>query len=309
MRGKRLRQNSRLFATYRVGNGTRGNVGQEAIAHLITADPKTLSETSEISKARDSSINLQPNAILNINQQVIQVRNPLPAQGGTDPETLEQARLYAPQVFRSEQHRCITADDYKRVAERHPEVQQAAATLRWTGSWYTAFIAVKRWGNRPIDLAFQQTLLNFLERYRLAGYDLEIVTPYYVPLDIVLTIKVAAGYFASTVKQSLLEAFSNADLPNGQQGFFHPDRFTFGQPVYFSQLVKAAMQVSGVAGVYLLGQNEQSVKIKFQRWGTAARGELEDGKIPIGSLEIARLDNTASAPNNGRIAFHLEGGL
>ncbi|HEY9697917.1 MAG TPA: putative baseplate assembly protein [Trichocoleus sp.] len=308
MRGKRPQQNTQILATYRTGNGTRGNVGQEAIVHLITADPNSLSEVSETSETTNASINLQPNPFLNISQQIKQVRNPLSAQGGTDPETIEQTRLYAPQVFRSEQHRCITADDYKRVAERHPEVQQAAATLRWTGSWYTAFIAVKRQENRSIDRAFQQTLLNFLERYRLAGYDLEIVTPQYVPLDIALIIKVATGYFASTVKQSLLETFSNADLPNGQQGFFHPDRFTFGQPVYFSQIVKAAMQVSGVAGVYLPGQNDQA-KIKFQRWGTAARGELEDGKIPIGSLEIARLDNTASAPNNGRIAFHLEGGL
>lgn len=289
VRGKRPKQNSHLIATYRVGNGTQGNVGQEAIAHLIPPDPNSL----------------------NISERIIQVRNPLPAQGGTDPENIEQVRLYAPQVFHSEQQRCINADDYKRVAERHPEVQQAAATLRWTGSWYTAFIAVKRRGNQPVDSAFQQTLLNYLERYRLAGYDLKIVAPQYVPLDIVLTVKVAAGHFASTVKQSLLETFSNADLPNGQQGFFHPDRFTFGQSVYFSQVVQAAMKVSGVAGVYLPKQGMQppGEEIKFQRWGSAAQGELENGQIPISSLEIARLDNTASAPNNGRIAFHLQGGL
>lgn len=302
VRGRRPKRTVRLLADYRVGNGARGNVGQEAIAHIVTADSNTLSETT------DSSTDLQPNPILNISQQIVQVRNPLSAQGGTDPEAIEQVRLYAPQVFRSEQQRCITADDYKRVAERHPEVQQAAATLRWTGSWYTAFVAVKRRGNPLIDPAFEQALLNFLDRYRLAGYDLKIVAPQYVPLEIVLIVKVAAGYFASTVKQSLLEAFSNADLPNGEQGFFHPDRFTFGQPVYFSQVVKAAMQVSGVAGVYLPEQAEQS-EIKFQRWGTSDRGELEDGKIPIGALEIARLDNTSSAPNNGRIAFHLQGGL
>ncbi|MBD2158531.1 putative baseplate assembly protein [Leptolyngbya sp. FACHB-16] len=287
VRGKQPKQTSHLSATYRVGNGTHGNVGQHAIAHLIPADADPL----------------------NIHEQIIQVRNPLPAQGGTDPENIEQVRLYAPQVFHAEQQRCINADDYKWMTERHPEVQQASAVLRWTGSWYTAFVAVKRRGNQPIDPAFQQTLLNYLERYRLAGYDLKIVAPQYVPIDIALTVKVAAGYFASTVKQSLLEAFSNADLPNGQQGFFHPDRFTFGQSVYFSQVVQAAMQVPGVAGVYLPQQGDQPVEIKFQRWGAAAQGELENGKIPISSLEIARLDNTASAPNNGRITFHLQGGL
>jgi hypothetical protein len=302
VRGRQPRRNTRLLANYRVGNGIRGNVGQEAIAHLVTTDHNPVSELTPVTSR-------SPKSVLDISSQILRVRNPLAAQGGTEPESLEQARLYAPQVFRLEQQRCITTDDYKRVAERHPEVRQAAATLEWTGSWYTVFIAVKRQGNRPIDLAFQHALLNFLEPYRLAGYDLKIVVPHYVPLDIVLTVKVAAGYFANTVKQSLLEQFSNADLPGGQQGFFHPDRFTFGQPVYFSQMVQAAVQVPGVAGIYLPGEASSTVKVKFQRWGAAERGELEQGRIPIGTLEIARLDNTASDPNNGRIAFHLQGGL
>jgi hypothetical protein len=302
VRGRQPRRNARLSADYRVGNGIRGNVGQEAIVHLVTTDPSLLSELTPATSR-------PPKSVLDISSQILQVRNPLAAQGGTEPESLEQARLYAPQVFHLEQQRCIAADDYKRVTERHPEVRQAAATLEWTGSWYTVFIAVKRQGNRLIDLAFQHALLDFLEPYRLAGYDLKIVPPHYVPLDIVLTVKVAAGYFANTVKQSLLERFSNADLPGGQQGFFHPDRFTFGQPVYFSQMVQAAMQVPGVAGIYLPGQASSAVDVKFQRWGAAERGELEQGKIPISPLEIARLDNTASVPNNGRIAFHLEGGL
>jgi hypothetical protein len=281
-RGRQPQPNVPLTATYRVGRGTRGNVGQGAIAHLITPDPA------------ERSITL--------------VRNPLPAQGGTDPETIEQVRLYAPQVFRAEQQRCITAEDYRRIAERHPEVQLAAAILRWTGSWYTAFIAVKRQDSRPVDSAFQHTLGQFLEPYRLAGYGLAIVPPRYVPLDIALTVKLAAGFFASTVKKSLTEAFSNADLPNGQRGFFHPDRLTFGQSVYLSQVIQAAMQVAGVAGVYLPGQNG-SPQIKFQRWGAAAQDELETGRIAIGPLEMAYLDNASRETNSGRITFHLEGGL
>lgn len=304
IRGRQPQANAHLYATYRVGNGVRGNVGQEAIAHLITTGPQIPSDGSD---PGDTGGELQPRSTKNISDQISLVRNPLPAQGGVDPETLDQVRLYAPQVFRAEQQRCINADDYKQVAERHSEVDQAAAVLRWTGSWYTATIAVKRQGNRPVDLAFQQTLLNFLEPFRLAGYDLEVVSPRFVPLEIVLSVKLAKGFFASTVKKSLIEAFSNAELPNGERGFFHPDHFTFGQPVYFSQLIEAVMRVPGVAGVHMPGQEPS--KIKFQRWGAAAQGELEAGKIPIGILEIARLDNTASTSNSGRMLFHLEGGL
>ena len=78
---------------------------------------------------------------------VTSVSNPLPATGGADPEPLEHVRLYAPQAFRT-QKRAVTEADYAAFAERHPEVQKAGATRRWTGSWYTIFITVDRVGGR-----------------------------------------------------------------------------------------------------------------------------------------------------------------
>ena len=77
-----------------------------------------------------------------------------PAQGGRDPEALEDVRQYAPQAFRR-QERAVTAADYGMVSERHSEVQRAVATRRWTGSWYTMFVAVDRTGGRAIDPAFE----------------------------------------------------------------------------------------------------------------------------------------------------------
>jgi len=52
-----------------------------------------------------------------------------------------------------------------------------------------------------------------------------------VPLDIGLTVYVAAGYFRGTVKLGLIQAFSARDLPGGDRGFFHPGNFTFATPV------------------------------------------------------------------------------
>jgi len=71
------------------------------------------------------------------------VRNPLPAWGGLPAQSLEEARQYAPQAFRR-QERAVTEADYGEVAERHPEVQRAVATFRWTGSWNTVFLNVDR---------------------------------------------------------------------------------------------------------------------------------------------------------------------
>jgi len=272
--GQRPRAGSKMKAVYRVGNGRAGNVGAEAIAHLVTTG-----------------------------DGIGKVRNPLPARGGTDEESIDQVRLLAPAAFRT-QERAVTAEDYAAVAERHPEVQKAMATLRWTGSWHTMFITVDRKGGGRVDEAFETELHRFVNRFRLAGHDLEIEPPLFVPLEIIMTVCVEPEYFRDRVKQALLEIFSRADLPGGERGFFHPDNFTFGQPVYLSRVISAAMEVPGVKWVDLSGTAN-----RFRRWGKLSAGEVEEGLIRMGRLEIAMLDNNPSAPENGKIEFFMEGGI
>jgi len=116
-----------------------------------------------------------------------------------------------------------------------------------------------------------------------------------------MNVCVLPGYLRAHVKQALLEAFGTRDLPDGTRGFFHPDNFTFGQPVYLSQIVARAMQVPGV-------QNVDVPADGFARFGQAAHGEREAGIVTIHRLEIARADNDPSLPENGRIEFVMKGG-
>ena len=259
-----------LAATYRVGNGRDGNVGAEAITRLVDAP-----------------------------EGVTRVRNPLPAAGGEAPEPLADVRKYAPTAF-LRQERAVTEADYAEMAQRHPEVQRATATRRWTGSWYTMFVSIDRRGGCEVDDAFRLEMRDFLEPFRLAGHDLEIDSPRFVPLDVVLSVCVKPGFFRSDVKRALLEVFGSGSMADGQRAFFHPDNLTFGQPVYLSRLVAAAMAVPGVSFVQPLA---------FRRWGQPARGELAAGAITLDRLEIARLDNDPSLPENGKIDFKMEGGL
>jgi hypothetical protein len=163
------------------------------------------------------------------------------------------------------------------------------------------FVTVDRRGGRPVDPAFEDALREFLESFRMAGYDLEIDSPRYVSLDIALTICLKPHASRAVVKQALLDAFSNRDLPDGTRGFFHPDNLTFGRPVYLSQVIARAMDVPGV-------QSVMSVD-RFQRYGEDPHGEIDEGFIPLHRLEIARLDNDASLQEHGRFAFLLDGGL
>ncbi|MDP9342038.1 MAG: putative baseplate assembly protein [Actinomycetota bacterium] len=264
---------SGLIATYRVGNGPAGNVGAAAIAHAVTSVP------------------------------IAGVRNPLPAEGGTGPESTEQVRLFAPRAFRFPK-RAVTEQDYAEVAQRHREVQKAVARLRWTGSWHTVFVYVDRRGGRPVDDAFRDQLRSFLEGFRMAGLDLEIEGPQFVPLDIVFRVCAKAGYDPNDVRSALLTAFGTGELPAGGPAFFHPDQFTFGQPVYLSRIIARAMAVPGVEWV----DTADRAPTMFQRWGQPARGELAGGALEMAPLEIARVDNDPNAPENGRIDFVVEAG-
>jgi len=265
-----------LRATYRIGGGRAGNVGARALTRLVT----TL-------------------------DGIESVRNPLAAVGGDDPEPIERVRQFAPRAFRKQQ-RAVTEADYAEVAQRRRTVQRAAATRRWTGSWYTEFVAIDRRGGFPVDRPFRADMAAFLEPFRMAGTDVDIDPPTFVPLDVILTVCVKPGYFRSDVKADLLRRFGRGRLVDGSPGFFNPDNFSFGQPVFLSRVVAAAMDVEGVSWVDT--SHGADSKNRFGRWGQLPQAEFDEGVIPMARLEVAQLDNDPNAPENGRIDFVMEGG-
>jgi hypothetical protein len=256
-------------ATYRIGNGVSGNIGAESLFHILTKD-----------------------------NRITSVSQPLAASGGSEPESSEHVRRIAPSAFRI-QERAVTPDDYAAVAERHREVQQAAASVRWTGSWRTIFLTLDRLGGRPVDAEFEQDMRLHLERFRMAGHDVEFDAPQFVSLEVEMTVCVLPNYFRSDVKAALLKVFSNKILPDGQRGVFHADNFTFAQPVYLGVLYAAAQKVEGVRFVTIE---------KFQRLGIDSRQALDEGVLQIGRLEIARLDDDQNFPERGVFRLTLEGG-
>ncbi len=267
--GKKPDRNDEFRSTYRVGNGASGNVGADSIAHIVT-DVKGIEE----------------------------VRNPLPAKGGIDQESIEHVRQSAPWAFRT-QERAVTPEDYAEVAQRHNEVQRAVATFRWTGSWHTVFLTIDRRGGLRVDEAFEKKIRNHMEKYRMSGYDLEVDGPLFVSLEIDMNICVKPDHFRSDVKEALFQVLSNSTLPDGRRGIFHPDNFTFGQTVYVSPIIAAAQAVDGVDSVKI---------IKFQKQGIESNEALDAGKLILGRLEIARLDNDPNYPEHGVLNINVEGG-
>ncbi|WP_431970457.1 putative baseplate assembly protein [Nocardia sp. bgisy134] len=258
--GRRPPSGARFLATYRVGSGFTGNIGAEAIAHVAM-----------------------------VNDRITSVGNPLPAAGGVDPESADQVRRDAPQAFRV-QERAVTPADYAAMAERHPQVQRAVATFRWTGSWHTVFVTVDRVGGGEVTEVFEAELRSHLERYRMAGYDIEVDGPIYVALDIGVHICVHPDHFRTAVAR---------DVRRNLTELFRPDNVTFGQPVYLSPIYAAAQTVPGVASVNVH---------TFARRGHPSRPHLRTGVIAIDRLEIARLDNDPNFPERGVLALTTGGG-
>jgi len=273
--GARPREGQRYEASYRVGNGSDGNVGWNSIGHVVTTNPA-----------------------------IDKVWNPLPARGGVDPETLEEVRQKAPEDFHLNQLRAVTPDDYARFAQDYPDpnapdVLQAEGRFRWTGSWYTVFVTTDRQGGQTVDEPFRQSLRQFLEPFRLAGHDLEVEDPVYVPLELDMTVCVDQDHFRADVQKALDQQFNDRVLPDGRLGLFHPDRFTFGHTVYLSPFLAAAQAVDGV----------QSVRVtRFQRWGQDATDVHDTGKLVLHPLEIARLDADPNYPDRGVFLLNVEGG-
>lgn len=280
--GRRPALGARFTAVYRVGIGRRGNVGAEAIAVAVTKNPLR-------------GVKIIP-------------RNPMPARGGQEPEPIEEVKARAPGAARADLQRAVVAEDYARIAEtrparpgdaRKPRVQRAAASLRWTGSHYEVLVAIDPLGEPEADPQLLADVERLLSRYRRIGHDVRVVKARYVPLYIEMNVCLEPHALRSRVEAALLDAFGARELPGGGRGFFHPDNVTFGGGVYTSRLVSVAQAVEGVRSVEIT---------RLERAFEGPNGEIASGVLPLGPLEIERLDNDPANPENGVLVLHMRGG-
>lgn len=266
---------SMFHTSYRVGNGATGNVGAEAINRIVF---KTGTQ----------------------NGAGLQVRNPLPADGGRESESIEDVKLFAPHAFRRVLDRAIATDDYVAIVERDfAQVQRAAASLQFTGSHTEVIVAIDQLGVLTAEAPLLAEVTYHLERFRRIGHDVRVVSAEHVPLDVDVVVCAEPDHLREHVADAVRKALGNRRLPDGTLGFFHPDRLSFGTGVHASLIVAEIQAVDGV----------ESVRVaKLERLFQGPRGELEKGVLETGPFEIARLDNDPSLPENGLLTIEMRGG-
>lgn len=276
--GRAPRPGTRLRLAYRVGNGRSGNAGSEVVNRITH---------------RDSTL-----------PSVTRVRNPVPVTGGTDPEPVAEARLAAPRSTIRTLLRAVTAEDYATLAAAHPEVQRAAATLRWTGSWYEADVALDPAGTAVPSPSLLADVRAALHPYRRIGHDVVTRPALLVPLDVALYVLVDPHYVTAHVREALQRAFLPGHRPDGTVGLFDPSALTFGTPVRASALVALCMGVPGVRHA------EVTLLRRFRPSGAQTTGPdvPDSGELRLRPLEIPRLDGDVTRPENGRLTLRLRGG-
>lgn len=280
--GRALSDDAVVTVRYQVGRGSAGNIGPDKLTGF--EGPPWLSA----------------------------VRNPFDVTNGRDPEPRDVFLRRVPIAYRAKQKRAVTLADYVARAEALPEVSHAYARYGWTGSWRTVRVSIDPTGTTELDNETRERIRRHLDAVRLIGEDLEIRLARYVPLDIKLRLCAHPDYWPEDLAAMLEQEFSDALTPDGRPGFFHPDDWTFGQPLHASQIIGRALAVTGVGRV---------LSVSMRRWNqgfgpSTSTVTIEPEDLPLAEIdvlevqpfEVIQVANNPDHLEQGRITFTIEGG-
>lgn len=321
-------------AQYRVGNGTAGNVGAQTITYLVfrettiglgaLAPRNPLPASGGTASESMAEVRLfAPYAFRDVLERAVTANDYASLAADNARRLAERIELFVKKPSPTTALPALPKPDDPRAAfeEEPPEVgllppdicsvpfqplQNARGTLRWTGSWYEALVAVDPLGTETVSAETLAEIDAYLEPYRRIGHDLDVGAAIYVPLDLGLSICVTPSSPRGVVEAALLGVLGGGVLPDGTLGMFNPNSLTFGQGVYTSPIVAAAQAVSGVVEVTL-------TRLARYVIGSRAPGSKPDdvptsGMLAMGPFEIPQLDNNPNAPANGRLTLLLRGG-
>lgn len=227
-----------ILASYRTGGGSVGNVGARQI-NIVSRSPQLQLLAAE-------------------------VFNPVPASGGAERETIQQAVKFAPTVFSSMQ-RAVTADDYVAQARLFPGVSKARAqATNW--NFIKLYVAPTGDGELPTDI-LKRDLLAYFEDKRMLTTFLQIGDPDYINIEITASVT-AQPFFKATDVQAATESairdllsFANVE---------------FKQILYLSEVYRVIEAVPGVHDVFVS---------RFQR-SDVIQDLTSDGRILMDENEI-----------------------
>ncbi len=283
--GRELPEGAEVECTYQYGLPLDGNVGADRI---IRFDKTTV--------------------IGNPPAPAIQFRscwNPFDVTNGVDREPVHEIIRRVPEAYRYHQLRAVTLADYIARAEKIEGVSRVAARYAWAGSWRTVRVTIDPEGTTELSYELRKQVAADLNAVRLIGEDLEIRAPALVPLEINVVVCVTPGFWWEDIKFVLEQEFSAGWTPDGRMGFFHTDLWTFGQPLYASQIIGRALQVKGVehAVEQKTGSppGDPTISVSIKRWNSPFAPA--ESLTQLAHNEIIMVMNDPNHQEKGSIKF------
>ena len=194
--GQIPREGENITVEYRIGGGVDGNVAPGAITNI-----------------RDVAVDGNGDSV------PVSVTNPGWASGGSDPESAESIKLWAPRFFEA-QKRCVTQRDYDTMAMAFDDpdcgaVAKAHAVVRErSGEANVIRYYVLAYGSRAgtvalASQALKKALLKNLNQYKQLTDWLEIEDGKWREVDFSGTLTIGNGFKSATVLDSVQKALES----------------------------------------------------------------------------------------------------
>lgn len=219
-------RNNIVAKTYRIGGGGGGNVNANTITSLVRA-------LSYIDK----------------------VTNPLPASGGSDRESVDEAKARAPYTIKS-RDRAVTAEDFEMLALRaSTQLARAKCVPDRTNRGEVNLVLIPKAETRGEELTRRllpsNEILRFVKRYlddrRLVGTVVHVMKPRYKDLSLKVTLLRRSIGTSDRLRREIEQKVRRFlhPLVGGKDG----KGWEFGRPVLKAELVHHIEEIPGVEGV------------------------------------------------------------
>ena len=205
-----------ISVRYRTGLGAAGNVDTGSIS--VVAAPLPFIQSSS---------------------------NPVPANGGADPESLDMTRRMAPVAVRT-LDRAVTVRDFQELALSYPGIDKANARRIRKDGRPVIDLVVATTNGLTLNSVLRDSLVAFLQD-RSTPDNLVLVRDYRpVPVRLVLEVRILPNFLRTDTGVRVQKALSTGLTDDGSLGYFNFDRRDLGEGLYLSDVYALVEEVEGV---------------------------------------------------------------
>jgi uncharacterized phage protein gp47/JayE len=268
---------TRIELRYRIGDPISGNVGVDTLTKIVR--PRT---------GTDEEASLSALGF-------VTVTNVLPGRGGRQPQSLDKAREDIPASLKhGALQRAVSLQDYQNAAMQVPGVARARARALG-GVFNSVLILIDPLDAEGLSPSLQDAIYRHIDAFRMAGREHFVQAAEYISLKVAMVLCAAPGFVPHLVRDRVL-----AELRPGSKahpGWFHPDRLSFGDALYLSDLIAFVQGIPGVDAVKVTG---------FRPLGDKAGSPVRP-VIRFGVTQVPRLDDVLDFPENGKLTVQILG--